>query len=183
MVVSGLAINALTAARFSKLSFGDVDLTECLAKLNAVVERVHRGDLRATEALLTAQAVTLNTMFTHLAHRAASAEYLDQLDRYMRLALKAQGQCRATLETLAAIKNPPVVFARQANITSGPQQVNNGPVLNGTPARAAIQETAPDKLLEGAVDGERVDGRTESTTGRSDPAMATVGSRNRPAHR
>jgi hypothetical protein len=44
----------------------------------------------------------------------------------MRLALKAQSQCRATLETLSAIKNPPVVFARQANITNGPQQVNNG---------------------------------------------------------
>jgi hypothetical protein len=32
------------------------------------------------------------------------AEYLDATDRYLRLALKAQGQCRATLETLAAIK-------------------------------------------------------------------------------
>jgi hypothetical protein len=26
---------------------------------------------------------------------------------------------------LAAIKNPPVVIARQANVTTGPQQVNN----------------------------------------------------------
>ena len=42
----------------------------------------------------------------------------------MRLSLKAQGQCRATLETLAVIKNPPV-FAHQANIAHGPQQVNN----------------------------------------------------------
>ena len=29
----------------------------------------------------------------------------------MRLAFKAQSQCRATNETLAAIKNPPVVYA------------------------------------------------------------------------
>jgi hypothetical protein len=37
------------------------------------------------------------------------------------LALKAQSQCRATLETLAAIKNPqPVAFVRQANIAHGP---------------------------------------------------------------
>ena len=64
------------------------------------------------EALLTGQAMTLNTIFTHLANVAANTEYLDKLDRYLRLALKAQGQCRATLETLAAIKNPPVVFAR-----------------------------------------------------------------------
>ena len=125
MVVSGLLSNAFTAVQFSKSPIGDVDLTVCLAKLNAAVERVQRVDLRETEALLTAQAVTLNTMFTHLANLAASTEYLDKLDRYLRLALKAQGQCRATLETLATIKNPPVVFARQANIAQGPQQVNN----------------------------------------------------------
>lgn len=40
--------------------------------------------------------------------------------------LKAQSQCRATLETLAAIKVGPAIFARQANIAHGPQQVNNG---------------------------------------------------------
>lgn len=34
---------------------------------------------------------------------------------------KAQSQCRATLETLAAIKNPPVIYAKQANISNGPQ--------------------------------------------------------------
>jgi len=45
---------------------------------------------------------------------------------YLRLALKAQSQCRTTLETLAVIKNPaPVAFVRQANIAHGPQQVNN----------------------------------------------------------
>lgn len=43
------------------------------------------------------------------------------------MALKAQAQCRATLETLAEIKNPqPTAFLRQANIAYGPQQVNNG---------------------------------------------------------
>lgn len=40
-----------------------------------------------------------------------------------RMALKAQNQCRMTLETLATIENPPVVFARQANVTTGPQQI------------------------------------------------------------
>jgi hypothetical protein len=46
-------------------------------------------------------------------------EYVDAADTYMRLALRAQSQCRATLETLAAIKNPPVAFANQANIAHG----------------------------------------------------------------
>lgn len=42
------------------------------------------------------------------------------------LCLEGAEPREATLETLANIKNPPVVLARQANITTGPQQVNNG---------------------------------------------------------
>ena len=125
MVVAGLVTNVVTAVQFSKVPFGDVDLTECLVKLHAAIDRVHSGDLRDTEALLAAQAVTLNTMFTHLANLAAKTESVDQLDRYLRLALKAQGQCRATLETLTEIKRPPTFIAQQANIAHGPQQVNN----------------------------------------------------------
>ncbi len=41
------------------------------------------------------------------------------------MALKAQSNSRATAEALAAIQNPPTVFARQANIANGPQQINN----------------------------------------------------------
>ena len=148
MAVAGLVSNACAAARFSKSPLGDVDITGCLAKLEAVVDRVQRGDLRETEALLTAQAVTLNTMFTHLANMAANTEYVDKLDRYMRLALKAQGQCRATVETLAAMKNPPAVFARQANVAHGPQQVNNGvtPPL-AKPTRAAKQKNRTNRTI------------------------------------
>jgi hypothetical protein len=72
------------------------------------------------------QAHTLNAIFNDLARKAAKSEYINQMESHLRLALKAQGQCRATLETLAAIKNPqPVAFVRQANIAHGPQQVNN----------------------------------------------------------
>ena len=71
----------------------------------------------------------LQAIFMNLARRAASPEYLKQWEAYLRMAMKAQNQCRMTLETLATIKNPPVVFARQANINNGgQQQVNNGPV-------------------------------------------------------
>ncbi len=127
-----------------------MDLTECLVKLHHAVSRVHGGDLREAETLLTAQAVTLNTMFTHLANLAVKAEYVDQLDRYMRLALKAQGQCRATLEALAEVKNPPVVFARQANIAQGPQQVNNTVSLErreDEPTRAAKRKNRANRTI------------------------------------
>ena len=101
-------------------------------------------------------------------------EYIEATERYMRLALKAQGQCWATLETLAAIKNPPVVFARQANFANGPQQVNNDPL------RAEIPEPPPTKLLAGNIDGgtQMGTGATTAAT-RGDPAMATLDTNNR----
>ena len=100
--------------------------------------------------MLAIQAHTLDTMFNELARRSYAnmgGGYLDAADRYMRLALRAQSQCRATIETLAEMKNPkPVAFVQQANIANGPQQVNNGPPAEASRARET--ENQPNKLLE-----------------------------------
>ena len=91
------------------------------------------------------------------------------------MAMKAQNQCRMTLETLAAIKNPPVVFAKQANINqgNGNQQVNNG---TPTPASHAVKTiNQQNELLEVQHGGETVDTRTKSSAGGKNKAMATVG--------
>lgn len=129
LVSDGLASNASTAIRFVKQEHGEVSLTHLVASLRDQGEAVNRGDLTAAERMLSAQAVALNAVFAEMARRAAlnMGEHLGATETYMRLALKAQSQSRATVETLAAIKNPPVVFARQANINNGgQQQVNNG---------------------------------------------------------
>lgn len=91
----------------------------------------------------------------------------------MRLALKAQAQCRATLETLANTKKPPVVYARQANIAHGPQQVNNG--SRDANARAPI--SLPNELLE-TEHGKRLELGTSGAAIGSDPALETVGAIN-----
>lgn len=104
-------------------------------------------------------------------------KYIDATDRYMRLALKAQGQCRATLETLANLKNPPVVVARQANITNGPQQVNNTMNAGAENLKFGQNELLEDKGHE----KERVDFGTSGATVSRDTAMATVGEIHRPA--
>lgn len=144
---------------------------------------VSQGDLKRPEAILTAQAHTLDAVFNALARRAALnlGEYTNAAEIYLRLALKAQSQCRATLETLAAIKNPaPVAFVRQANIANGPQQVNNGALSSGTePSRARDIENAQNRLME-QQHGERLDNLTEPTTSGADPAMATLGKVDRP---
>jgi hypothetical protein len=135
----GLAYNAVLIEDFSRPLFGD-DLTDTLtdtvAALEETVAAVQRGELGDAEALLMAQAVTLNTIFARCAGKAAQnleGQHLEGTERYMRLALKAQNQCRTTIETLAILKNPTTIFARQANIAQGPQQVNNTQV-NAAPA-------------------------------------------------
>lgn len=90
---------------------------------------VEGGDLKPVEGLLLAQGITLNAIFADMADRAAMniGHHPEAVERYMRLALKAQAQSRATLETLAEVKNPMrFAYVRQANIANGPQQVNNG---------------------------------------------------------
>lgn len=103
---------------------------EKAGKLPRKLSSIARGLVELLpKATLTAQAAAFDAIFTELARRGALnlGEYLSASETYLRLALKAQSQCRATLETLAEIKNPhPVAFVQQANIAHGPQQVNNG---------------------------------------------------------
>jgi hypothetical protein len=126
LVLSPTIQSAIGIQAWGKFA-GEVDLAKLLDDLRTRVEKVQGGDMRPVEAMLYGQAVTLETIFTSLARRATSQEYLKQFQAYLGLALKAQAQCRATLEALAEIKNPrPVAFVKQANISGGHQQVNNG---------------------------------------------------------
>ena len=142
LTTEGVFTNAVLLQSFSKNVIGDIGLTETMLSLRAAIKEVGNGDLRSVEAILIGQAGALNAMFSELARCAGlnMGEHLGATETYMRLALKAQGQCRATLETLAAIKNPPVVYARQANISHGPQQVNNGPAPACGESRAGARE-------------------------------------------
>lgn len=170
MVVEGLVANAMTATNYSEF-LGEVELAEGTVALMAETQRAKRGDLGNLEAMLAAQAVALNAMFTQLASKASRMTLVDQIDRFTRLALKAQSQCRATIETLAVIKNPtPAIFARQANIAQGPQQINNGAA--SAASRAELGERAQIKVLE--AHGERLDLGAAKTASGSDPAMVPV---------
>ena len=125
---STVSLNAQTVRLFAHGTIGAVDLTESVALMQTKTEQVCSGDLSGPEAILTAQAVALDVIFNEMARRAAlnMGEHLQATDTYMRLAMRAQGQCRATLQTLGELKNPrQVAFVKQANIAHGHQQVNN----------------------------------------------------------
>lgn len=76
------------------------------------------------------------------------------------------------METLAYMQNPPTVFARQANIASGPQQINNGVPDTGDSTRAKQSDSLPNELLE--AHGERLDLSAQSTPSNRDQELATV---------
>lgn len=170
---SSVMTNAITALTFAKGTFGELDLGASDEVMREKVARVKAGDLSGVEATLVAQATALNAIFTELARRGAlnMSENLNPTEVYLRLALKAQSQCRATLETLANIKNPPVAYVRQANISHGPQQVNNGiPV----PSRAEKNESQQNKLLE-EQHGKWMDSGTAGAASGTDKTVASVG--------
>jgi len=107
-------------------------------------------------------------------------QYMNATETYLRLALKAQGQCRATLETLAMIKNPqPVAFVRQANIAHGPQQVNNAPAQPGESSRARESENQQNKLLE-SQNGDRLEFGKADAAKETDSSLEAVGALHRP---
>jgi hypothetical protein len=146
-------------------SWGDLDLSGLTKSLTEQTSASSHGDLTRAETMLTAQAHTLDAIFNTLARRAIKAEYMDHLDRYLKLALRAQSQCRATWEALGTIKNPPVMgYVRQANIAHGPQQVNNASPIQANTSRAGEHPNVQNKLLE-ANDGQRLDPGATCTPG------------------
>lgn len=88
-------------------------------KVNTII---NSDNLDGCVELLAAQAFSLNAVSDKLLTRAALTKSEQALELYTRLALKAQAQSRASIETLATIKRPTF---RQTNIANGPQQVNN----------------------------------------------------------
>lgn len=167
-----------------------IDVPTLMEQLRTQASAVNENDLTQAEAMLINQATALQSLFAHLTEKALSGESLPQFETFMRMALRAQNQCRATLETLAAIKNPTVIYARQANFAHGNQQVNNGaaePVgdvgagNSGQPRcrqeSYAREETEikPNELLTEVTHGQTMDVGTTSAAIRINAAVEALG--------
>lgn len=172
---------AQTVRNFNAPAPDELTMDALIAELEAHSKAVNSGDLARGEAMLSAQAHTLDAIFGACIRRAQlnMGEYMNAAEMYFRVGLRAQSQCRATWETLAQMKNPaPVAFVRQANIANGPQQVNNGPAPEGVACGGS--GIAPSKLLE--AEHERMDTRAAARAGRGDPTLAPVGEIDGTAH-
>lgn len=180
--LNGAAVVSAYAGAFGTT---DDDLGALMDQLVADMQVASNGDTKRSEAMLFSQAHALQAIFMSLARRAQRQEALSHWDAYLRMALKAQNQCRMTLETLATIKNPPVVIARQANINNGgQQQVNNGlvPAAEQADARAANPAAAPTELME-QQHGEWLDPGASGAASGADSQLAPVGAVHRPSDR
>ncbi|CAH1207483.1 conserved hypothetical protein [Candidatus Nitrotoga sp. BS] len=172
-VIMPSVTGAVTMQAFKK-NFGEVDLMALIEATQVQIQAVKDGDMKRTESMLITQAHTLDTIFNELARRAAlnMGEYINTTDTYLRLALKAQSQCRATLETLAEIKNPqPTAFIKQQNIGVN-QQVNNDAVPL---AHGKIKNQPNELLTKGVQHGQTLDTRAAGDSIGKNPAMAAVG--------
>ena len=166
--------SALVATTIApRLTGNELDLTATRRALSEANKKIENGDLSDVKSMLYAQASALNLLFAEMNNRAYSnfGQYFEAGKQYMGLALKAQNQCRMTLETLGNIVNPPAVFAKQANIAHGPQQVNNG---TGSRAPATENEISPNKLLE-QINEQRMDIGTQGQAGGSNSTLEAMG--------
>ena len=182
---SGVTINALIAQGFAKGMAGETNFTDVLDAAVQGALDVADGKLGNVEKMLHGQLVGLNAIFGECVRRGGlnMGSHLDAAETYMRLGLKAQAQCARTAEVLGNLRAGPTVFARQANITTGPQQVNNG-AMPASPAPVQKPRNPTNELLEDATDvqRQRMEPGAPAAPARGDSTLAPVGEVDRPAN-
>lgn len=121
--------HAVTTSQILKSQFGGLSESpghgDYADEIRALGEAAARGELAFASRLLAAQAVTLDNIFTEMARRMAlnMGEYISAADTYARIAMKAQTQCRASLEALAKLHQPREQTVRHVHVNEGGQAV------------------------------------------------------------
>ena len=135
-------------------NLAEIDSLALVSRVQQLTEDAVAGDLGQMEAMLAAQAIALDAIFHRLAGQAHQniGQHASAVDTYLRLGLKAQAQCRSSIEALAALKTPKQ-YISQTNVANT-MQVNN------SPERIAHEE--------------RMDFRAQAASGRTDSAMAAL---------
>ena len=154
---------ALTAQLYAPALGQELDTVAMHSKTAELAYNAKNEGLGEIEVMMAAQIYALDSIFHYTAGRAKAnmGQYPHAADMYMRLALKAQTQCRSTAETLSAIKNPRA-YIRQTNIAQN-QQVNNS---------GNFSDQANELLSE--QKHETLDFGGKSASGRTDSAMAAL---------
>jgi hypothetical protein len=186
----------IQAARTIHGYFEEKTSSKAMPLVAALMKKQVQGEpLLDKETMLSAQALSLEAIFNHLAQKAAgvpviSSKQLHIVDNLLRLGLKAQSQCRATLETLHQIQNPfNGTVIKQQNVAYQ-QQVNNG--VEPNPSLLLKKKTVPgshktkkiknptNELLEAQDEKQRLDTGTPIKTSTAHSTLETLETVNRP---
>jgi len=115
--------HAVMASAWSQNLYGGPqgDLTHVVEALSDRMDDIATGNTKRLSNMLTAQAITLDTLFTELTRRAGinMGEYPQAAESYMRLALKAQSNSRATIEAIANLHRPREQIVKHVNVHEG----------------------------------------------------------------
>lgn len=178
--LSSVMLNTMTSKIFAQNIVGEMDFFEALTVVIEKSRAITKNDTRELEVTLSAQIGSLDAIFNEMARKAYinMGTHLQATETYMRLALKAQAQCARTIEVLTNIKNPPIVYARQANFANGHQQVNNNVNHAEIPRTHVENGNQQNELLSGRIN-ETVDTRGAATPSGDDQQMETVGTKHR----
>ena len=138
---------AVTAQAYAPL-IGETDLASVLKRLGEMSTSSVKDSARDIEYMLTSQAIALDSIFNRLAIQAHASigKHPKVVDTYLRLALKAQSQCRATAETLANLKSPRQ-YISQTNVATA-LQVNIERDAHHVDARTKGSHAASDSTTE-----------------------------------
>ncbi|SNS34194.1 hypothetical protein SAMN06265795_102296 [Noviherbaspirillum humi] len=181
MMASPTVNAAVTMFNFHPMKAG-ANITDLVDELGKQVLTIRGDCMDRPEAMLAAQAHALDAMFTCLAQKAAAnmnAGYLPASETYLRMALKAQSQCRTTLEALSEIKYPrSPTFIKQQNVAQQ-QQVNNGPMNSASSTRTHEKDINPTNEILEVSNGKRLDSGATSSTGSINQELATMGTGDR----
>ena len=121
--------HAVTASQIHKAQFGSMEggpgHGDYADAIRVKGDAAAKGELCFASRMLSAQAVTLDNIFTEMARRMAlnMVDYLSASETYARIALKAQAQSRATLEALAKLHQPREQTVRHVHVNEGGQAV------------------------------------------------------------
>ena len=169
--LSASFMSAAISDSFTSALLPDAKLADVANALRDKVTTIQNGDMKPIEAMLIGQAQALQTMFVTLGRKAVAQTQLPHYTAFMNMALKAQSQSRATIQALTELKYPKqATFVKQANITTGNQQVNNG-LLD--PSHAKEKTIQSNELLENQKD-EWLDSGAKGTASGINQDMAAV---------
>jgi hypothetical protein len=99
----------VVAAFWQEARASEIDPKAGYDAIHDEAEAVRDGVMTSAQATLVGQALALNAIFAELARRGAAAPNRpgNAAEKYLRLAMKAQSQCRATLNVLSEFAEGP----------------------------------------------------------------------------